>query len=218
MDNAQVLDLDPAHADWDIKFTKYQQLQPQGSFYPVTGVLANTERLTARVEGVPVEDAEWFGQDYQSNIGLIGSDWKQFDMGSFSWVLKDSLSYFFVDSNENVWHLAFTGFGGSANGNIKFVKNKVGAVSVENVPVLAEEVNIYPNPVQNSFNVDVVVNNNVENVRIEGYTLTGNIIYTSNAIVGTQTVTLDASQWQNGMYLVRVGNSDHALVQKLIKQ
>lgn len=218
MNNAEVLDLDPAHADWDIKFTKYMQLQPQGVFYPVTGVLANTERLTARVAGVAVEDAEWFGQDYHSNIGLIGSDWKYFDMGSFSWMLQDSLSYFFVDSAEQVWHLAFTGFEGSSTGNINFVKNKVGALSVENITALNNDVNIYPNPVSNNFSVEVDINNNATDVRLEVYNLTGAVIYQSNVIAGMQTLQLDASNWQNGVYLVRVGNQSNALVKKLIKQ
>lgn len=194
------------------------QWQSQGSFYPVTGVLANENRLTARVEGIAPEDAEWYNQSFETNIGLIGSDWKYFDMGSFTFKITEDLSYFFADSSDNVWHLVFTGFDGSSTGNAYFNKEKMGALSVENVPVLNSDITMYPNPAVNQVTLQMDVQQSASNVRVTVYNMTGQVMYQSNAVYGNTTIQLPISNWENGMYLVRIGNSDHALVKKLIKQ
>ena len=50
---------------------------------------------------------------------MIGSDWKTFDMGSFTYVVEPDLCYF-VKSGDMTYKIVFTGTDGSASGKMVF--------------------------------------------------------------------------------------------------
>ena len=58
--------------------------------------------------------------DFDANITEIGYDWKEFNMGTYQWMLDEDRMYFAKDKNEEVYKIVFTGFEGSASGNITF--------------------------------------------------------------------------------------------------
>ena len=214
-----VMDLEPAKKDWDVVFMKYNQLQPQGSYYKVTGVLSNSDRATAEARDVDLSTVGWYGQDYQANIGIIGGDWKSFNMNTFTYDIVDSLTYFFVDTNEIVWQLTFTDFEGSATGVTKFNKTQVGILSVEDKIDASRTISMFPNPAVNNVTLTIETEHAQDNLTIAVYTLTGAIVYTENVtVLGSTNVQIPVSSWQKGMYFVRIGNDKNAVVKQLIIQ
>ena len=214
-----ILDLEPAKKDWDIVFTKYNQLQPQGGYYKVTGVLTNADRTTAEARKADLSTVGWYGQDYQANIGIIGSDWKSFNMSTFSYDIVDSLTYFFVDTNEIVWQLTFTDFEGSTTGVTKFNKTQVGVLSVEDKIDASRTISMFPNPAVNNVTLTIETEHAQDNLTIAVYALTGAIVYTENVtVLGSTNVQIPVSSWQKGMYFVRIGSDKNAVVKQLIIQ
>lgn len=215
--NDSVMDLEPEMGAWDIVFTKYQQLQPQGGFYKVTGVLAAGNRMVAEARDVDLTTVGWYGQDYTNNIGVIGADWKSFNMGTFSYDIVDSLAYFVTDTNETVWQITFTGFEGSATGKTVFNKSQVGVLSVEKSPLALNSVSVYPNPAIHTATVAIESEINQSDLNITVYSLTGSVVYTNVVnVVNTATLNIPVSNWNKGMYLVRIGNDANAIVKQLI--
>jgi len=56
---------------------------------------------------------------FDDDISIIGSDWKEFDMGSFIYVVEEDLCYL-VKSGEDIYKIIFTGTDGSVSGKIVF--------------------------------------------------------------------------------------------------
>jgi hypothetical protein len=217
LDNDSVMDLEPANTDWDILFTKYMQAQPQGGFYPVTGVLANKDRQIGEARGIPVADADWYQTNYTSNIGEIGSDWKYFDMTTYTYKMTDSLSYFFADSSNNVWHLAFTGFAGSSTGWTYFTKNKVGNLSVEDSPLQVSSLTVYPNPAVDVLNISLKTLEPQNNMLVTVYSMNGTVVYSNRMnFASADAVHIPVSNWNSGMYIVRLGEDQNAIVQTIV--
>lgn len=218
--NDSIMDLEPAKDSWDIVFTKYQQEQPQGGYYPVTGVLTNMERTVAESRGTHVPDAEWYGQDFGFNIGTIGSDWKSFNMGTFTYDIVDSLTYFVADTSSGfVYQLTFTAFAGSSTGKTVFNTTQVGVLSVEQTTMALNNVSVYPNPAENVANIAIESTENISNLNITVYSLTGSVIYSNRVNVNSSVnVELPVSNWNQGMYIVRIGDDANAVVKQLIVQ
>ncbi len=136
------VDREPANDSWDLTFVKYVSFIPQP--YGVTGVLQNKGVDAARMDGMTPQEADWTAAEMEQRINTIGFDWKRFDMQAFQWVIEDSLSYFVRDLGGNVWHLVFTGFGGSGSGVFNFTQELVSATSVPDVA--AARMLVWPNP------------------------------------------------------------------------
>ena len=212
------MDLEPAKTEWDIVFTKYNQLQPQGGYYKVTGVLANADRSTAEARDVDLTTVGWFGQDYQSNIGVIGGDWKSFNMTSFKYDIVERLTYFFVDTNDFVWQLTFTGFAGTATGKTYFNTQQVGVLGIANTSLTNVTVNVFPNPAISTVSI-AIDGTESQDLEISVFSLTGQSVYTNtHAISGSKTIEIPVSNWQKGMYLIRLGSDKNALIKQLIVQ
>ncbi len=210
------MDLEPVMGSWDIVFTKYQAPQPTGGFYPVTGVLTAIDNTVAESRGEDVNDAEWFNQDYTANIGTIGSDWKSFSFTT-GWELQDSLSYFVTDTNDLVWQLYFTGFGGSSTGKAVFNKMQVGTTSIDKSNVAVNTVSIYPNPAVDNVIIAIESSENLNNLDVTVFSLTGQVVYRKVInVVSNTNLEFPVSGWNQGMYLVRIGNDENAIIKQLI--
>ncbi|NOX84573.1 MAG: hypothetical protein GXO86_01190, partial [Chlorobi bacterium] len=96
--NNEVVDREPLAADWDILFTKYIDSVPnnEGSFSPylVTGATLNVDIKANNFYPVTEDFNDWLSKPMDSAKNTIGYDWKEFDMNSFSWTVKDSNYYF----------------------------------------------------------------------------------------------------------------------------
>lgn len=136
---------EPASAAWDLLFTKYTSFI-QGLPYTVTGVLQNAGVKAAKAYPVndPATYADYLSESFSTGINTIGYDWKTFAFATNSWQIADSLVYFVKEADGDIWKLIFTGFGGSANGNFIFEKEKLFTTSLgrEAAPFFS----LYPNP------------------------------------------------------------------------
>jgi len=80
----------------------------------------------------------------------------------------------------------------------------------ENVTLNA---NIYPNPISNQFTIEL--GEAGKNTQISIVNVEGKIMYDN--IINTKKVSVDGTEWSNGVYIVRITNNDYTKTYKLIK-
>lgn len=120
LQTGEVMDIEPDSDSWDIVFTKYHD---ESIPYIVTGVLTNMNMETAEVRDMDPELADPATAVFSEDISEIGSDWKTFDMGTYTYLIEPELCYF-VDNGEDTYKITFTGTDGSASGKIVFEVEK----------------------------------------------------------------------------------------------
>jgi hypothetical protein len=81
----------------------------------------------------------------------------------------------------------------------------------------AENVLVYPNPMNNEFNVDIAALNGLTN-EIQLLDITGRIISKQLTNNSTSTYNFNTSNLANGSYYVKVIGTNHEFSKKLIKQ
>lgn len=139
--NNEIVEREPASADWDIVFTKYIQMVPFGPGtylpYPVVGVLSNTMRIstmgtvtvngvqTAKLTGVNTSTSNYSAATFKTDISNIGYDWKVFNNATNQYSIADSVVYFVKRPDNSVYKIVFNDFGGSATGDITFTTTKL---------------------------------------------------------------------------------------------
>lgn len=212
-DNSTVIDREPETGDWDFVAMKYSALQPQGVYYPVTGILTNRGIKTREASNTDVSVAAWNDFTEEEDIDVIGSDWKALN-SSWTYDIVSELSYFITDRAGNIWQIIFTGFGGSANGNIDFTKEMISAVSIdENTSI---NLGLYPNPA--SSQVTLLYDNLNEDLAIiTVYDLQGKVVYSNDFYgEGFNKQTVDVSFLNAGIYNVVIKSENRLGTQKLI--
>jgi SprB repeat/HmuY protein len=115
------IDREPAKDSWDLVFTKYYD---ESIPYIVTGVLTNNDVQVAELHDVDTETDDYSSAEFSKVISVIGSDWKEFDMGSMSYTILDNLVYFIKDRDGDYYKIVFTSFAGSSSGDATFVIEK----------------------------------------------------------------------------------------------
>ncbi len=118
VDESIVADREPDAATWDLLFTKYID---NSINYNVIGVKQN--RVVLAIDEDDVLDLSietYVDTEFDDNITEIGSDWKDFDMGTFLYAVDSDRIYFVKDQNEHVYKIIFKEFEGSSTGNITF--------------------------------------------------------------------------------------------------
>lgn len=196
LDTKEVISREPNSSDWDIVFSNYHSEIIPDSYYGVTGVLVNRGVETQEVTGVPVSDAS-FTTPFDTEINIIGYDWKSFNFGTFSYDIADSLTYFVHTNSDDVWKLVLTGFNGSSDGKIYFTKELVSAVGVDeeaNVEMLA-----FPNPATNVLNVKA----SEEIGQVNLYNMGGQLVY-SNSSVATDLLQIEVAAYEQGVYMLEI--------------
>ena len=155
-----VVDVEPADG-FDLVFCRYTDLleDPGGGDpipYLVTGILSGSGVEVAQADGVDPDSVMF--SDYQgalsSDLGIIGQDWKEFDLGNFAWIIVANRVYFVKTANDRVWKIRFLTFGGSGNGTATFEKTDLGILSaVHDISSPVEAFGIFPNPVSGEAHV-----------------------------------------------------------------
>lgn len=159
IDSGAAYDREPDVNTWDFQFIGYPTYipaGPQSAWRAVTGVLTNRGIPAAKANQIDVDDAmsdyqswsaPWLANWEQNPYTTIGYDWKTFDLGTFSYIVPDSISYFVDAKNDSVYQLQFLEFGGSQNGDVKFRYRNLGPspVAVQDFEIFGEA-KLYPNP------------------------------------------------------------------------
>jgi hypothetical protein len=210
---------EPLSINWDLLFSQYTTFIPTP--YSVTGIVQNRGVHVAKVKPIanPTTYNNWPAHTYKSAINKIGYDWKVF---TTSYVIEDSLVYFVKAKTGDMWKVIPTGFGGSANGNYIFSKEKLSSVGINEINGnTIATMALYPNP-SNGSEVSIILSaNELVNVPIIS-------VYDSNGkrikemrldnIVNNQInlFTLSTNDIENGIYIVNIKVGNSSANQKLI--
>lgn len=213
LQNNTALNREPASANWDLLFTNYIAFIP--SAYTVSGVLLNNNTTAAKVGGVGDKETfnDWQSATFVTAINTIGYDWKSFTGGQY--VFKDSLVYLVKTKVGDVWKLIFRGFGGSANGNFIFTKERIyksttGLNQVENSLTVV----VYPNPIVSGNDVNVLLpETGLAQITITD--LSGRV-HTTTQVMGSAAVS--TTQLAAGVYIMQITQNGKVAHQKLIIQ
>lgn len=199
------LDLEPASADWDLLFTKYigYVTQPFPAYYPVAGVLQNKLVEVQQVDNWPVSTAAWTDVLYwPEEMNIIGFDWKSFNQGTFQWEYVQDRTYFVKARSGDVWKLVFTGYGGSATGDITFNSELSSPTLVAEAG--AEFVLVHPNPTALGT-ATVVVDSPRDGLVIDLVDPSGRVLLEQRVRgSGLTRATMDLQGVPAGLYLVRM--------------
>ncbi|MBP8824219.1 MAG: T9SS type A sorting domain-containing protein [Flavobacteriales bacterium] len=209
------LDREPLATDWDLLFTKYVQLTPY--VYPVVGVLLNKEVTALQVDGVPSAQALWSTGTFSEAINVLGSDWKTYDFAQSTYVMAADRTYFVKDVPGNIWKVVFTGFGGSANGNISFTKEMMSAVGVGENTAQQHHLFAWPNPVTDG-QARLVLDLPVNEALVRVFNTAGQQVAQQpwTGLAGLTTRTLDVGGLAKGVYMVRVDAAGTSTSTKLV--
>ena len=202
LEGAQIVDREPASSDWDFVFTKYMAKQGTGGFYPVVGVLLNYNVMCAKAEMVDTSYSDWTQHSMSDSIGMIGWNWKSFNMTSFSYEVADSTVFFVKNQLGDVYKLVFTGFDGSSSGNVYLNKQLLSASGISQAGGQAK-LNVFPNPVQQTLHVS---NPDAELQQIQLFDVSGKLLEEFQSKEAT--IQLDMNQ--NAIRIVLYSNPQQA--------
>ena len=202
------LDREPDTNAWDLLFTKYMAIQPNGTPYPVVGVLNNFEVYGNEFYPVGPDFIDYASVPFDSAKSVVGWEWKTFDMGTFTWTCADSTAFFVHSRKNNVYKLVFTKFEGSTTGNIVFTKEPMSSSGIFEKPSYGE-LNVYPNPVKDQLTVDFgkvisgkavysIFDNTGKQVYSSSEQLNGNLLY----------ITLPDAALSTGLHFLRVNTEE----------
>ncbi|RLD71940.1 MAG: hypothetical protein DRI98_03645 [Bacteroidetes bacterium] len=222
LDSTKFVDREPAMEDWDLLFTKYYDYTIP---YIVTGVLSNDGHILAqevRESGMDQSTHNsYVDTAFADTISIIGSDWKTFDMGSFTYILNDTVVYYLKtddgDSTTNsaYYKIYFTGFTGSSEGKYTFMQERLTFVSVGKNKVM-NLLQVYPNPAADHINV---VFDLVGRSEIDIIDMTGRLVRTTRYDAsGFTNLSLDVSSLNPGVFFVRVSAEGESNVLRFIKE
>lgn len=124
MASGSVVDNEPASDSWDLVFTKYHY---ESISYIVAGVLTNEDLEVAEVRETDIELADPATAVFTTDISTIGSDWKEFNMGTNMYSIEADLSYFVKKGESDFYQVIFKGTEGSVSGKMVFEVIKVGS-------------------------------------------------------------------------------------------
>lgn len=219
LQNGSVIDREPSSTSWDLLFTRYITMLAPNTSYAVTGVLAHQNVKVAQVDQVnDVYTETHLGHTYNSEINVIGWDWKSFNLGTFQFEVEDSLVYFVEDQNAVIYRLVFTGFTGTSAGEYHLVREQVGTVGIDDEVSQNTILNTYPNPAKDQ--VTVTFNALGEQTVLSVINLMGQELIRKevNTIKGLSQETIMLNELPRGTYLLQIRSNNNNSVQKLIIQ
>lgn len=214
LENNIAQDREPATTAWDLVFTKYIAFVPTA--YGVAGALQNKNTQVLQVDGVDPAIAEWWDDEFSADINTIGYDWKTFNMTTFEYEYPLDRTYFVQDQLGNVWKLIYTGYGGSATGDMTFTQELVSATSVEENATQGTVV-VYPNPVANG-QAQLLVNVPSGRVVATVHDLSGKLVRQQllTGLNGLSLRTIDVNGLQQGLYVVRLEGNGVSTTTRLV--
>jgi len=207
-----IVDREPLASEWDMLFTKYMGVV-QNQPYGVVGVLLNPEVKSARLAQTDPDYTDWSVLDFETGDDIIGYDWKYFDMGSFQYVIEDSLMYFVKAQQGGVYKLVFDGFTGSSTGISTFNTTLLSALGI-NDP-LDEEVRVFPNPASDFIQVTLPANSADATAGL--YDLSGKLLISWN-LNGSSQARLEVKEINTGLYILRIENGNSVTNTKIMLQ
>lgn len=216
------IDREPVSANWDLTFVKYTSFVPTP--YGVTGVLSNKGVTVAQADNVasPATYMNWNAHTQATAINTIGYDWKEINMSTFLWDIKNDTVYFVKSKVGDIWKMRFTKFTGTGTGNFIFSKEKLSTVSINDLASNKKAtLSFYPNPTTQSdvtIIYDLLQNANYSSLTVTDVSGKTVINEQLNTQQGFYSHTLNTGALTNGMYFINLFVDGKQTTQKLIKQ
>lgn len=213
--NGDFVDQEP-ESRWQLLFTKYfDYTYMNGYGYNMTGILVNSDVYVQEVAGIDTASDSYDLSLFNDTISQIGSDWKTFDLNTYTYNVSDSLVFFVQDSldSENgypVYKMIITAFGGSTDGTVTFTQEKVSS----STSIYEEEqaaLSVYPNPASNVLNIN---NNFSGTIEVAIYNINGRKVLYSSSVDKS----LDISVLSPGIYNLVISAEDSMFTSKFIKE
>lgn len=210
LETNQLVDREPAKDAWDLLFTKYMGLYGGTTPYAVTGVLNNLGSSANRFYPVTPGYTDWSAAPFSENREVIGWDWKTFDMGTFSYIIADSLIFFDSTRVGNIQKLWFTGFSGSASGKFYFNKQVISGTGIGTLQQLS--LNFRPNPATDNITLELPSAGLLTITDLTGKQL---IV---RRVSSTGLIQLSVDNLPAGIYLVQFANERQVMSNRLLVQ
>ena len=213
-----VIDREPLSNEWDITFTKYSSEVGPGMFYGVVGVLSNYFVQVAEVNDLstPLTYDDFESNVFEYEMNAIGSDWKTFNMATFTYDIEDSRCYFVKDLEGGIYRLVFTGYSGSSTGEIEINKQLISGNYVEESLSDFMTFQIYPNP--SSDVTSIILDTQASKVLLSIYDMSGKEIMSRTLSGGFQVNNISVADLESGIYVVTVKINGNITKKKLIIQ
>jgi hypothetical protein len=216
--NQAIVDREPEKTSWDLLFSKYAAIvyDSEGipSYYLVVGATSNVTDSISRNYPVNADFEDWTVTPFNGNKTTIGHDWKSFNMGTFSWEIADSLTFFVKNANGDIYKMVLNYFSGSGSGRVGFVK-KLLSLSAVNESEMVNTISIFPNPATNqiTINFDDLKS---KSVTTKLYDQSGRLIYSEENAASDNQLKIDISSVQNGLYILEIVQGNISNRQKLM--
>lgn len=209
IENNQMVDREPDKNTWDLLFTKYMGLYGGTTPYPVTGVLNNLGSVANRFYPVSPDYTDWGATPFSSNREVIGWDWKTFDMGTFSYIVEDSIVYFDSTLAGNIQKLQFTGFTGSATGKVYFNRQIISGAGIQ--PAERVSMKVWPNPATSVINFTTPSAGQLTLSDLSGRILLNRTMEAGDHLLQT-------AGFAPGLYLLTFSNGSRTMASRLVIQ
>jgi hypothetical protein len=218
LDNMEILDREPATETWDLLFTRYWDYTIP---FMVSGVVTNEAHVMAQKvqqEGMDRETfVEFEDSAFTSMLTEIGSDWKSFNMGTFSYDVDTTVVYFlkkYGETDSSYYKLYFTAFE-YTEGTYVFVQEELTPVS-SRAPLPSVLMQVYPNPATDVLNL---VYDHTGEMEVNIFDATGRVVLSSSHRgSGFNRLTLNISSLDRGIFFVKVKAGEATDVLRFIKQ
>ncbi|NVO19071.1 MAG: T9SS type A sorting domain-containing protein [Bacteroidetes bacterium] len=206
-----IVDYEPvATAAWDILFTKYMYTYPDGTQYPVTGVLSNYGIKVNKFEHVAPDFTSYNVAAMDSTRSPIGWDWKYYNSNAGVYNVVDSVVYFVLDGPGNIYKLVFKEFAGSSTGKVILEKELIQPSGINDLNASPFTLAVYPNPA--STEATLLINTgNASEMSIVLSDLSGRQIWVKKEETNTDglnSLRIPVTDLMDGFYLLTV-NSAH---------
>jgi len=200
---------DFASGSWDLWFTRYTTPLDNGTGtilqYVVTGVLLHPELAAAKAEGIDPETVDFtsYISELTNSPNIIGHDWKDFDLGTFTWEIFDDLVYFIETPDNEIWQLQFIDFEGSSTGVVTLRSENVGMTSsLTSTSTEQTSLQLYPNPVS-SDGFSLRSGKGVGQYQIEILSSDGKLIESRKTKIFPESAASFQAPKSSGMYYLR---------------
>jgi hypothetical protein len=220
LQTSQFVDYQPVKTSWDIVFTKYMSIHPNGTPYIYVGVLNNPAVKSNKFFPVPSSYMGWSTVTMDSTRSPIGWSWKQINMATYIYYIQDSTVFFVRDQQHDIYKLVFTRFEGTSTGKICFTKTKVSSAGIASVSNPVTQLEGYPNPAKDHVTLCVTRQENA-NALLSVYDITGNLVKSSSQEIKGKTknfIPLDLNNLTNGVYMLKLVSGTETMTKKLVIQ
>ncbi|MCB0564114.1 MAG: T9SS type A sorting domain-containing protein [Phaeodactylibacter sp.] len=212
-------------ADWNLLFIRYRtELDPgNGAIvqYMVTGVLSGPGVETAEARNIDPTTVSYepYLDSLDTQLDIIGQDWKFFDLGGFEWVIDPERAFFVKTPDNRLWKVVFYSFDGSSTGIFTFEKTDLGLISGVEAPASNfTDFSLFPNPAADEMTVSFSLKERRDNLPLSMMNTLGQAVWHTSVRgdAGLNILNLQAGELAPGVYFLNLGTGKDRVTTKVV--